>query len=399
MRVLIAEDDPVSRRLLQARLCKWGYDVVVACDGTEAWKVLQDEDAPKLAILDWMMPGMDGVEVCRRVRQWKESPYTYILLLTAKNQKEDIIEGMTAGADDYITKPTDAHELKVRLRAGQRILNLQAALLGALAERKQAEEALAEARRHEIKIASDIQKMLLLDKPPHLPGISVAARTIPSKEVDGDFYYFFKYREKCLDVIVGDVMGKGVPAALLGAGTKSQFLRARSHLISSSDHKWLPKPEDIVMQIHTEVTSQLIDLGSFVTLCYARFDLERNRIDFVDCGHTKTIHFRHRTGTCETLEGENMPLGFSDQEIYRQVSVPFEVGDVFVFYSDGVSEARNGTGEFFGVDRLAELVRKGGQLEAEELIDRIHTAVTVFSNSEAFVDDLTCVTAKIEETD
>jgi two-component system, cell cycle response regulator len=129
MRILIADDSLVSRHLLDATLRNWGYDVVVACDGTEAWSALQREDAPSLAILDWMMPGLTGPEVCRLVRQKGKEPYTYILLLTSKSQKEDVVAGMDSGADDYITKPFDQHELKVRLRAGMRILDLQAQLL------------------------------------------------------------------------------------------------------------------------------------------------------------------------------------------------------------------------------------------------------------------------------
>ena len=129
MRILIADDSLVSRHLLEATLKNWGYDVVVACDGTEAWSVLLREDAPALAILDWMMPGLTGPEVCRLVRQKAKEPYTYILLLTSKSQKEDVVAGMDSGSDDYITKPFDQHELKVRLRAGMRILDLQAQLL------------------------------------------------------------------------------------------------------------------------------------------------------------------------------------------------------------------------------------------------------------------------------
>jgi diguanylate cyclase (GGDEF)-like protein len=129
--VLIAEDDMVSRRLLEATLARWGYDVVITCDGTEAWQVLQGPDAPPLAILDWMMPGIDGVEVCRLVRQHVQEPYIYLLLLTTKGRRENIIEGLDAGADDYLTKPFDPHELQVRLRAGKRIVTLQAELIEA----------------------------------------------------------------------------------------------------------------------------------------------------------------------------------------------------------------------------------------------------------------------------
>ncbi|MEO8100086.1 MAG: diguanylate cyclase [Acidobacteriota bacterium] len=137
MRVLIADDSLVSRHLLEATLRKWSYEVVVACDGTEAWNILRGEDPPRLAILDWVMPGMSGPDVCKRVRehaQTGELNYTYLLLLTSKSQREDLIEGMEAGADDYLTKPFDQHELKVRLRAGSRVIDLQRELVGAREE-------------------------------------------------------------------------------------------------------------------------------------------------------------------------------------------------------------------------------------------------------------------------
>jgi diguanylate cyclase (GGDEF)-like protein len=137
MRILIADDSIVSRHLLDATLRKWGYEVAIACDGLEAWNILQEENAPRLAILDWVMPGLTGPEVCKRVRENvrdKEASYTYILLLTSKSQREDLIEGMESGADDYLTKPFDQHELKVRLRAGTRIIDLQRELVAAREE-------------------------------------------------------------------------------------------------------------------------------------------------------------------------------------------------------------------------------------------------------------------------
>lgn len=134
MRILIAEDDAVSRRLLESTLSKWGYQVIVCSDGMSALQVLQRSDAPSLVLLDWMMPGMDGVDVCREVRQQMREPYMYILLLTARNQRSDIITGLEAGADDYIVKPFDANELRMRLRAGRRILDLQAELIFAREE-------------------------------------------------------------------------------------------------------------------------------------------------------------------------------------------------------------------------------------------------------------------------
>ena len=123
MRILIAEDDRISRRLLERKLASWGYEVVSCTNGAEAWQALHRDDAPSLAILNWMMPGMDGVEVCREIRKQKHPGYTYIILLTARDRKRDIVEGIEAGADDYVTKPFNPHELKVRIRAGRRILD------------------------------------------------------------------------------------------------------------------------------------------------------------------------------------------------------------------------------------------------------------------------------------
>ncbi|MBI3667207.1 MAG: diguanylate cyclase [Acidobacteria bacterium] len=129
MRIMIAEDEPVSRHLVERFLVQWGYEVVAVNDGDEAWVLLQQPDAPRLAILDWMMPGKDGVEICREVRKRVAEPYVYIILLTAKSQKADIVAGLEAGADDYLTKPFDPDELRVRLRAGRRILDLMDHLL------------------------------------------------------------------------------------------------------------------------------------------------------------------------------------------------------------------------------------------------------------------------------
>jgi len=131
MNVLIADDEPISRRLLEILLNKWGYDVTVTSSGEEAWQMLQPKEHPKIAILDWMMPGMDGIQVCQKVRKSASTSPTYILMLTAKQEKEDREEGFRAGADDYLPKPFAAQELKARLRAARRIIDLEEQLRSA----------------------------------------------------------------------------------------------------------------------------------------------------------------------------------------------------------------------------------------------------------------------------
>ena len=124
-RVLIAEDDPVSCHLLKSFLLKWNYDVTVETNGAAASRILESDDAPRLAVLDWMMPGMEGVQICQRIRERKNRPYIYLLLLTARSEKQDLLRGLELGADDYLTKPFDSEELRARLLVGERILALQ----------------------------------------------------------------------------------------------------------------------------------------------------------------------------------------------------------------------------------------------------------------------------------
>lgn len=132
MRVLVADDDFVTRRMLEMFLQKWGHEVSVCEDGSATWEALQQPDAPRLVILDWMMPELDGPEICRKLRTQDDKPYTYIIMLTSKSEQGDLIEGLEAGADDYIAKPFDPNELRMRIRAASRVVQLQEDLRGAL---------------------------------------------------------------------------------------------------------------------------------------------------------------------------------------------------------------------------------------------------------------------------
>jgi phosphoserine phosphatase RsbU/P len=165
MKILIAEDDAITRKALERKLVGWNFKVESFPDGSAAWEQLQRRDAPLLVILDWMMPGMDGIEICRRLRRMASKTPKYIILLTARDDKRDIIEGLDAGADDYITKPFDSDELFARIKVGRRMIELQASL----AEKEKLDGVLemAGAVCHEInqplQVVSGISELLLLD--------------------------------------------------------------------------------------------------------------------------------------------------------------------------------------------------------------------------------------------
>jgi sigma-B regulation protein RsbU (phosphoserine phosphatase) len=138
VKVLIAEDEPISRCMLVAAFTEWGYEPVGTSDGVGAWQILQAEDAPKLAVLDWTMPGMDGLEICRRVREKHTPEPTYLILLTGRNAKADVVAGLLAGANDYVTKPFDREELRARLHVGRQVVELQHSLAARVQELEKA---------------------------------------------------------------------------------------------------------------------------------------------------------------------------------------------------------------------------------------------------------------------
>ena len=253
------------------------------------------------------------------------------------------------------------------------------------------------AREREAEIGGRIQRELLLDRPPReVRGLEVAAVTIPSARIAGDFYGFFHHEANdCLDAIIADVMGKDVPAALLAAATKGNFPEALWHLMAGSAGYELPEPKDIVTLAHRRMASHLIGLESFVTACYARFDVGHRAITLVDCGHTGLVVARAGSDTCEIVHGQDLPLGVREGEIYDQLVVPFSIGDVAVLFSDGVTDARDDQGEFFGIERLVACVRQHVASGPAAVVEGVRAAVTMFAGSRALADDMTCVVVRM----
>jgi serine phosphatase RsbU (regulator of sigma subunit)/anti-sigma regulatory factor (Ser/Thr protein kinase)/HAMP domain-containing protein len=252
------------------------------------------------------------------------------------------------------------------------------------------------AREREAAIGTKIQQQLLLDEPPEdVDGLEVAALTVPAQRIAGDFYGFFRHELRdCLDLVVADVMGKGVPAALLSAATKSHFPAALWHLLATCAQAELPEPRDIVTLAHTQLVDQLIDIESFVTLCYVRIDVVKRQLWLVDCGHTGLLLLRGHSGRGEILHGDNLPLGVRQGEIYGQCSVALEPGDLVVLFSDGVSEARNSSEELFGTERLIACVHDHATRPPAEIVQAVRDAVVAFSGP-SLADDLTCVVVKM----
>ncbi len=270
---------------------------------------------------------------------------------------------------------------------------------GAVAEFQAVGRDITERRLAEIALSdtgSRIQQTLLLGQPPvDLKGVEIASLTVPSLDVDGDFYDFHRWDAYAFDVVVGDVMGKGVPAALTGAATKSQFPKAMTTILASSEPGIIPRADSIVQSVHDQLSERLISLETFVTVCYARFDMLQRSLTYVDCGHTSTVVFRAATETCETISGDNLAFGFVPYEEYHQFKTSLAENDVFVFYSDGVTEAQTPANELYGLDRLLQFVSEHGRLSAEQITEALYERIKEWTGQDKSTDDLTCVVVKI----
>lgn len=262
-----------------------------------------------------------------------------------------------------------------------------------ITELREKEIALAKMQSFEVEISARIQKKLLLGAPRTLPdGLEIAATSIPSQHVDGDFYEFNRLSPHTVDFFVGDVMGKGLNASLLGAGAKNLFQKNLIALITGK--KDMPTLTEIVDLADSYLTKDLIQYNSFITLNYSRVDQERGLYHFVDCGHNPILHYSKRDQCCWILSGSNMPLGFKDHQNFQVFQLPMEEGDLFFLHSDGITEAKNAREELFGLERLIHFLTGYHELEPKKLVEKVIRLSFNYSYS-GFEDDATAMAVKI----
>ncbi|QBG47644.1 PAS domain S-box protein [Verrucomicrobia bacterium S94] len=268
-----------------------------------------------------------------------------------------------------------------------------------ISERKQALNELEKARKKEVNLAAHIQETLLIGTPPAMIGnLKISALSVPSQTVSGDFYDYHCWSgsKNCLDLIIGDVMGKGINAALLAAGIKTAWHQALISALESESHAGLPPTGEIVYQLHLRIVPELIAFESFITLCYARLNIEQQLLEFVHCGHTEIIRWNDYDKRCTLHVGTSPPMGMLEDEEYTTLSLPFKANDCFLFFSDGLTETRNPEGEMFGTERLCRIIGKNHKKSAAEILDIIENSIRQFCAGGDFADDLSCILIKVD---
>jgi sigma-B regulation protein RsbU (phosphoserine phosphatase) len=269
----------------------------------------------------------------------------------------------------------------------------------------EAEKAQARYENMQKEFEAQIEKRLLQTQAPQsLPRADLASVMIPAGHLAGDFADFIVYDDRHVDILLGDVIGKGVQSALIAAGLQHLFAKSLARCGCGVTPRMscmkvphdLDKLSQVIAEVHAMCIQDLLDLNIFATLCYARLDLDAGKMALVDCGHTPTIHFRAETGSYTFLKNKNLPLGLAEEQQYRVTTVPLNLGDVILFYSDGVMEAQSSEGEQFGAERLAEVVREFHYLTSSDLTEKIRGRVATFCNNDQFTDDFSCIAVRIK---
>jgi phosphoserine phosphatase RsbU/P len=386
-KILIADDHELSRFKLQTDLEKWGHEVTVAEDGEQAWELFQKKQF-SIVITDWMMPKLDGLELVKMIRAADCSEYVYIIMLTAKAEKHDIVAGMGAGADDFLTKPFHRDELQVRLRAGIRITNLN--------------RELHESNRrlqHSREAAAQIQRSFLPMVKPQIAGYDFAWNHQPCDELGGDMFNIVVLDDKHVGLYVLDVTGEGVPAALL-ATTLSRVLSGASEGASvlferSADGSpTRPRePREVALELNRRFGTQ--EGRQFFSLAYGVLNLESRTFQLTSAGHPPLLHLRAGAPP-RMLDAEGSPIGMDpDCTDFPQKSVKLEPGDRILFYSDGLPDTLRGDGEVFGAARLLEAVQSLRRQSLESLIRSLMEEVQHWRGDAAFTDDVSILAFEV----
>lgn len=395
MRILIVDDDVDMRRLLLHTLQSWGYDVVQAIDGAQAWDLLQNEPF-SFVITDWMMPKLDGLDLCRRIRDGRFSRYIYTILLTAKHSKDELIKGMEAGADDFLIKPFNAGELKVRIRAGERIITLESNLEE---QNKKLQEAYFRIRE-DLDAAVTMQRSLLPSHALVVPGFSFEWIFAPCHFVAGDIFNVFQLDEHRTGFYILDVAGHGIPAAMLSV-TLSKLLSptvgqgsALMRFIPDPPHYDIAMPAEAVHALNQQFQSE-DDAMQYFTMIYGIVETRSARTLLTQAGHPSPI-YQPKAAKAELLGTGGFPVGMLPDVAYREEELHLHPGDRLFFYSDGISECSGKNGERFSVNRLIALVDEWRDRPLRDVLAGIKQTIERWRGGEEFEDDITMLALERE---
>ena len=391
--VLVVDDSRLQLRILSKSLARWGYEVMEASSG-EAALALCEERMPELVLSDWMMPGMSGLEFCSAFRELSGDQYGYFILLTAKSDKAEVARGLDAGADDFLTKPVSNAELRARITAGQRILDMQRELTQ---KNRLISETLGELQRAQEVIEKDLieakklQQSLIRERYRALEGGNLSMMLRSAGHVGGDLVGYFPVRPGQLGLFGLDVSGHGISSALMTARLAG-YLSATTPdqnvaLALQPDGSYAARPPGEVIEELNELVLDEMDTEHYFTLMLAIIDLDSGAVTIAQAGHPHPAVLRS-DGTVEQSGTGGFPVGLLSGIKFDQFEMQMSPGDRLLMLSDGVTECPDAAGEMLGEAGLADMLGDLGRFSGPALLSALLWKLSEYAGSRDFPDDV-----------
>ncbi|MEM6618624.1 MAG: SpoIIE family protein phosphatase [Pseudomonadota bacterium] len=400
--VLVVDDSKLQRRIVSLSLQKWGFNVLEADSGQAALDICRTEPID-LIISDWMMPGMDGLEFCKEFRKLKRDRYGYFILVTSKNEKNDVAKGLDIGADDFLSKPVNSAELKARIRAGTRVLDMEQKLI----EQNDAVQAaldelqmVYDAVNKDLVEAEKFQQSLVPVRNQLVPGGEVSLLFQSSHHVGGDLVGYFSFAPDRLGLYSLDVSGHGISSALLTArlaGYLSPQNRDQNVAFAkSSEGEYIPRDPAEIASILNDRMIEEMDTEHYFTLCFADICFSTGLVRMVQAGHPHPAIFNTEEGV-RYLGSGGPPIGLIPGIPFETVETHIKPGDKLFLYSDGITECQNKNDELLEEEGLQKLLERHIDGSGPEFIADMLWELTSFAEERPFEDDVSAILFEYRE--
>ena len=402
MKVLVVEDALDVQIYLGELLKKWGFEVVVASNGIQACECLEDETI-RLVISDWVMPQMSGIELCQHVRSTSLAHYVYVILLTSRNAKHDLLEGMAAGADDFLTKPFNADELHARIKAAQRVLHLEQILEERNQALNQANRELQQSHdmiRRDLEAAAIMQRSMLPEAD-HTQELNLDSLFCPASVVAGDIFSFLKLDETHLGFYHIDVAGHGVRSAMLSF-TLGKVLSAtveEGSPVKQADPKrpgaeCISSPAEVVTELNRRFQDK-DEATPYFTMIYGVINTATGNVRMCQAGHPNPFRVS-RDGTVARLGSNGYPVGLLPDLPYDDIEFSLQPGDRLFCYSDGISECMNTIQEPFSSGRLADYLLQSCRVSLPDTLVGLRDKLREWRHDQPFDDDVSLIAIEFQ---
>jgi sigma-B regulation protein RsbU (phosphoserine phosphatase) len=391
MRILIAEDERITRATLERQLRGWGHEVVAAEDGEQAWQVFDAGDFD-IVITDWEMPRLSGIDLVRRIRASARVLYTYVIILTSRSDKADVVDGIGAGADDYVAKPFDREELRVRVMAGERVVRLERRLHQQNAELREANDRI----RHGLRAAARVQQSMLPASNVETARVTAAWKYVPCDELAGDAIGLHLLEDRYLVAYVIDVSGHGVPAALLSVSCMHAMEPSLAETSALRERAGAGEPLGTVRRparVADELNRRFRageNGGLYLTMILCVLDTDTGRLHLTCAGHPAPLILRGRD-PLPLPELGGFPIAMLDFASYEEHVIQLQPADRVCLFSDGVPDQTGQSEEPFGADRLREAFVARRAIPANQIAADVVTDLTAWAGPGSFEDDVSLV--------